>query len=108
MKAVSFALNYIFADLLALNIGFVYAATLLIDFAMGYFINRYYVFETGDKKSHSQVLTRFVIAGLTFRGINWGIYMLLVKHLGLYILIAQAIATGLVLIMKYFVYRIIF
>lgn len=108
MKAVSFGVNYLFADFFELNVGFVYAAAMLVDFAMGYFINRFYVFNTDSAKSHKQVMSKFIAAGLSFRALNWLIYMGILKQFEVYILLAQLVATIIVLVMKYFVYRLIF
>jgi len=106
MKSISFLLNYILADIFQFNPVNSYVSILLIDFILGYFINRYFVFETDPNKKHSKIILQFVVAGGTFRVLNWLIYIALIDHM--YILTAQLIATVSVLILKYFVYKIIF
>lgn len=108
MKVVAFGLNYLLADYLGYNPEKIYILVLLVDFIMGYFINRFYVFEADKNKSHKQTFTLFVIAGLSFRGLNWLIYVSILKSLEMYILIAQLIATLIVLALKFFVYKKIF
>lgn len=108
MKAVAFGLNYLLADLLGYDPAITYVAVLLVDFLLGYFVNRIYVFETDENKSHKKTFALFLTAGLTFRGINWLLYYGMITYLGLYILTAQLIATLAVLVVKYFVYKKIF
>lgn len=107
MKAVSFLLNYLLADLLQLNVELTYVFVLVVDLIMGYFVNRYFVFKTEDK-GHKEVIKNFLIAGVTFRALNWGIYVLILRQIEMYILIAQFIATAVVLVLKFFVYKRIF
>ena len=108
MKAVAFGINYLLADFFGYDPSLVYILVLIIDFFMGYFINRFYVFKSDSEKSHKQVFSKFVIAGVGFRVLNWLIYVGLIKKLEIYILIAQAFATVVVLAMKFFVYKKIF
>lgn len=108
MKAVAFALNYLLADYFQLDPSRVYIFVLLVDFLFGYFINRFYVFEVTKDQSHKKTFFNFVIAGLSFRGLNWLIYVGILKFIDVYILIAQLIATVFVLVLKYFVYKKVF
>ncbi len=109
LKVVSFGLNYILADYLSLNKELTYIFVLIADFLLGFAINRYFIFKkTEDSQKDSQVFKKFVIAGLSFRGLNWLIYIGILKFFELYILIAQLIATIIVLVLKYSVYKKIF
>ena len=109
LKVVSFGLNYILADYLGLNKELTYIFVLIADFLLGFAINRYFIFKkTEDSQTNSQVFKKFVIAGLGFRGLNWLIYIGMLKFFELYILIAQLIATIIVLLLKYSVYKKIF
>ena len=108
LKIFSFTLNYILADLLSLNKEMMYIFVLLCDFLVGFLVNRFFVFNNQSTKSHKETFSKFLIAGLGFRAINWLIYVYILKSFELYILMAQAIATTIVLFMKYFVYKKIF
>lgn len=108
MKIVAFGLNYFLADYLAYDPSLVYVLVLVVDFFIGYFINRFYVFKSDTDKSHKQIFTQFMIAGLGFRALNWLIYVGIIKNIDVYILVAQAIATMIVVAMKFFVYKKIF
>lgn len=108
LKIVSFGLNYVMADVLGLHKEATYFFILVIDLLFGYLINRYFVFSETQKESNQKVFKQFLIAGLSFRALNWGIYVLIIQKLDFYILTAQFIATAIVLVLKYFIYKKIF
>ncbi len=109
LKVFSFGLNYILADYLGLNKEFAYVFVLIADFLLGFLINRYFIFKKTEKSEKDlKVFRNFIIAGLGFRGLNWVIYICILKYFELYILVAQLIATLIVLVLKYSVYKKIF
>lgn len=108
MKSLSFVFNFIFADFLKFDPSTVYGLVLVFDFLLGYFVNRYYVFNQSRTKSGQRVLIQFILAGVAFRGLDWAIYVNLLSHFKVYILLAQLISTGVVLGSKFFIYRVIF
>lgn len=108
LKIFSFGLNFILADLLALDLELTYIFVLFCDLILGFFINRYFVFNKTKTRKNSQTLTMFFIAGLGFRAMNYFIYIAILNYFKLYLLIAQLIATLIVLVLKFFVYRKIF
>ncbi len=108
LKIFSFGLNFILADLLALDLEFTYIFVLFCDLILGFVINRYFVFNKTKTRKNSQTLTMFFIAGLSFRAMNYFIYIAILNYFKLYLLIAQLIATLIVLVLKFFVYRKIF
>lgn len=108
LKIFSFSLNYLLADVFAYHKEISYAFVLLFDLLLGFIINRYFVFSQTQERKNSEAFSMFIIAGLGFRLLNWAIYAIILHFYELYILIAQTIATAIVLILKYFVYKRIF
>ena len=107
LKIFSFALNYILVDFVDIKHGFAYFIVLAFDLLLGYIINKYFVF-SGSDKGHRDTFTKFMIAGVGFRGLNWLIYAILVRSFEKYYLAVQLFATVVVLVLKYFVYKKIF
>jgi putative flippase GtrA len=108
LKIISFSLNYLLADLLNFNIEFSYFVVLFCDLILGFFINKNLVFDSTTQSREKKVFLKFIIAGVSFRFINWLIYVLILKSLEIYILLAQLIATLIVLLFKYKMYKKIF
>ena len=108
LKVFSFSLNFILADWLEFNKELTYAFVLICDLLLGFVINRYLVFNQTKERKNTEAFSMFFVAGLIFRLINWSLYVFILKKFELYILIAQAISTLIVLMMKYFVYKRIF
>lgn len=108
LKVFSFGLNYILADFLNLNIEITYFFVLVCDFLLGFLINRYFVFTKKQEDSNKKVFGKFIIAGVSFRVLNWLIYVLIIDLYEIYILYAQLFATVFVLFLKFSVYKKIF
>jgi putative flippase GtrA len=108
LKAFSFLLNYILADLLAISISIAYTIVLVGDFFVGFLINRHFVFSDTKENKSSQVFFKFIIAGLGFRLLNWLLYVQIINKTGMYILYSQLIATMIVLVLKFSIYKKIF
>ena len=107
LKVFSFGLNYILVSLVSIQINIAYFVVLLADFLVGYFINRFFVFsETSD--SHKKTFSKFLVAGLSFRALNYFLYSwLITKGENMY-LAMQFITTIIILVMKLYVYKKIF
>ncbi len=109
MQIVAFSLNFLLSGLLGLPHRIIYALVMINDFILGYIINRYFVFKKNNPtKSGRRLFIQFVIAGASFRVINWGLYVGIIEKTGAYILLAQLVATGIVLVFKYLIYNKIF
>jgi putative flippase GtrA len=108
LKCFSFLLNYILVDLLNFPVNTTYIFVLVSDFFVGFLINRYFVFNDTKKKDSSHVFMKFLIAGIGFRALNWLLYVAIIDKTGMYILYSQFIATVLVLVLKFSVYKKIF
>ena len=108
LKGFSFGANFILVDFLNIQYDFSYFLALVLDLLVGYLINRYFVFSESNQGFKGKVLFKFFTAGILFRGLNWCLYVFLLKQIELYYLLVQAIATGIVLVFKYVVYKRIF
>lgn len=107
MKAIAFFINFILNEYFKLNKYIAYIFVLIIDFIIGYFINRKYVFRSQSNDLKKQ-FTLFIIAGGLYRLLDWSIYTLLNYYTEIHYIIAQIISTGIVLIFKYLSYKRIF
>ena len=105
MKAISFGLNYVLVVLLTLPPSPSYIFILCLDFILGYIVNRHFVFQANKSLSYKKTLIQFLITGASFRLMNWLIYMAFLTYMDMYLLLAQLIATAIVLVFKYFIYN---
>ena len=108
MRGFAFVLNFIFADLLELNIRYVYFFIMVLDFFIGFTISRFYVFTESYTKTHRKAFVQFIVAGISFRVADWLFYILLVEKVGLYILFAQFLSMACIVVLKYIVHKKIF
>lgn len=108
MRGISIVLNYFFAEFLALNIRLVYFFVLTLDFFIGYLFNRFFVFNQSFERSHKSTLVAFLIGGISFRALDWIIYVLLVEKAGFYLVAAQVTSILCIMGLKFLVYRKIF
>lgn len=108
MRALAIILNYTFAVYLELNIRIVYFVVLIIDFTIGFLLNRFLVFTQSFNRSNRSTFFAFIIAGIIFRTIDWGIYVFLVEKLLLHITLAQICSILLIMLLKFTVYNKIF
>lgn len=108
MKALSFPLNYLFAGMFKFNPSVVYGLVLVFDLLLGYFVNRHYVFSQTQTKRGKTAMAQFLFAGIGFRLLDWGVYLGLLENFKLHLVAAQCISTGLILSIKFIIYRVIF
>ena len=109
LSGISFINNYIFVHLLHWPVRPAYLLTLIIDFSIGFLINRFFVFKKSEyQKTNKNMFTEFVVWGLSFRALNWLIYILIVENLGWHTTIAQGSTIAFLLIFKFFVFNRIF
>lgn len=107
IRAIDFALNFLLAEVFELAIRPVYFLVMVVDFSLGYLNSRYVVFKTKNK-SHKDTLTKFLIAGIGFRLLDWLIYVYIVERFNLYISIAQLVSMVFIVIIKFIVLKRIF
>jgi len=72
-----------------------YAASTLLNYAL----NRRFTFSS--QRAHGIALPRFLLVAATGLGLNTGIMWLLTAGVGLYYLLAQVFATGVVLVWNF-------
>lgn len=108
MKAIAFALNYLLVTVCSLEVKVAYAIVLVSDFALGFFVNRYFVFKKDHSQSHHRALILFIITGLFFRLCDGATYLFLVEKLHFNIILAQFLSVVIVLGAKYFIYKKVF
>jgi putative flippase GtrA len=108
MKSLSFLLNYTFAGIFKFETSTVYGLVLGFDLLLGYFVNRHFVFKQTQTKQGKTAMLQFLLAGIGFRLLDWGLYLGLLEHFKLHLLMAQIVSTGLILTIKFVIYRIIF
>lgn len=116
MRVISFTTTYLFIKKMSLTEKDAYLFALVIDFVIGFFINKYYVYQT-ELKNHFLFL-KFVFVGVVLRAMNYYVYVLAliivpdINFYGLFILkdyfSAQVISVGLVMIFKFFAYEFVF
>jgi len=107
IRGIGFLLNFIFVELLKYQIRPVYFFVMFVDFWLGYFNSRYVVFKTKDK-SHKKTLTQFLIAGISFRVLDWFIYIAIVERINFNILLSQFISMVVITLLKFIVLKKIF
>ena len=81
-----------------------YALTHVTVLAIGFALNRYWIFRAGDGNIADQGI-RFVLANLAFRALDWCIYSAIALLLGSPVVLNVLVANALVLPMKFLFYR---
>jgi putative flippase GtrA len=108
MKSLSFLFNYVFAGVFKFDTSTVYGLVLVFDLLLGYFVNRHFVFNQTQTKRGKTAMVQFLLAGIGFRLMDWGIYLGLLEYFKIHLLLAQSLSTGFILSLKFIIYRVIF
>lgn len=105
--AAAVALNVILVEAFAIEKSIAYVFVILSQIIINFILNRYVIFEIGERKSW-EVFIRYVIAVGIFRGIDWTMYLIQIKWIFVPYIIAQVINTILIFFGKYFFYKVLF
>ena len=82
-------LNWLLVEIVRLPHSVAYAVVLVLQVSFNYVMCRAFVFRVPGRRASLGEYGRFVPGILGFRVLDWGVYLLLVKGLGVYYLTAQ-------------------
>lgn len=115
MRIATFVVNWILIEDLLMDKKESYVIVLILDFVLGFFINKYYVYRS--KFEDKLLFIKFLITGATLRILSYYIYsitLFLFKNIELMgfvitdYFIAQTASVLLIIVFKFFIYEYIF
>lgn len=86
---VAVPLNYVLVETAGIPKPWAYAAVLVMQVTVNFFLCKFLVFDAGATGRWKREFAAFAGGILAFRGLDWLVYVLLVEGVGLYYLLVQ-------------------
>lgn len=99
--ALAVPLNYLLVDRMELSAPWAYFLVLLLQTSVNYLMCRFFVFTVPGGRASASEYLRFMAGILFFRGLDWLVYVVLVKYVGVYYLLAQVLNVAVFAVAKF-------